>query len=207
MTSSCDHVQRGKRLLRGAATLFTALLVATSTHAQSPQVPQPRPTPDETWIQHTITATTLCQWPMDAATPGHAAFWYVFDYLAEAHEQRTSDASSNAADESGLTALGGFEVLGTYFDEVRVLAFMGGGAAIAWSAAGNKEALLDVLREQGYEFSHVTAPFAGVDAGLKGRLPSETGSRALLVFDDKLQGPDGEIRPGGFTLLCRPNRP
>lgn len=83
---------------------------------------------------------------------------------------------------------------------------MGGGAGLAWSAMGDKEALLEELRKLGYVLETIPNPFGGAAAALQGRLPDETGVRAILILDGRLESLAGPVRPGGVSLLCRPDR-
>ena len=108
--------------------------------------------------------------------------------------------------QEGTNTLGAFEVFGIHFDEIKVAGFMGGGAGLAWSATGDKEALLEELRKLGYVFETIPKPFGGIATGLQGRLPDETGVRAILILYGRLESLAGPVRPGGFSLLCRPNR-
>ncbi len=206
MTSPNPITLQGRRLLRGAASVSVSMLLAASAHAQGPVPPRPPPVPDEAQIQRTVNAVVLCQWPVDAALPGYGEFWYVTQYLHKTYWERAAAGSRERSNESydGTNTLGAFEVLGTYFDEVKIAGFMGGGAGIAWSASGDKQALQAVLRGQGYVFNPVNTP---IGPGLEGRHAPETGTRAVLILDGRLQDLGGKITPGGFTVLCRPDRP
>lgn len=143
---------------------------------------------------------------MEQTAPGFSAFWSVHRHLVKQHEA-LADGRARARDsQNGTNTLGAFEVFGTHFDEIKVAGFMGGGAGLAWSAAGDKEALLSELRKLGYVFDIIPAPFGGANNALQGRLPAETGVRAILIFDGRLESLFGPVKPGGFSLLCRPNR-
>jgi hypothetical protein len=185
-------------------TAAAGILLAASAHAQGQVPPRPLPVPDAAQIQRTLNAVVLCQWPMDAALPGYGEFWYVTQYLYKTYRERAAAGSQERDESDGINTLGAFEVLGTYFDVVKIAGFTGGGVGIAWSASGDKQALQAVLREQGYVFNPVNTP-SGPPV-LEGRHTSETGTRAVFIRDGR-QGLDGKVTPGGFTLLCRPDRP
>lgn len=143
---------------------------------------------------------------MEQAAPGFGEFWYAHRHLVKEHEANADDRARARDSEDGTNTLGAFKVFGIHFDEIKVASFMGGGAGLAWSAAGDKEALLAELRKLGYVFEAIPAPFRSAESALQGRLPDETGVRAILILDGRLESLAGPVRPGGFSLLCRPDR-
>ncbi len=192
--------------LMHALVLSFTLLAAAAAHAQAPNLPRQAPPPSRAQIEQNLRATLLCEWPMDQAAPRFGEFWYVHRHLVKQHEANPDPKSRARDNQEGTNTLGAFEVFGIHFDEIKVAGFMGGGAGLAWSATGDKEALLEELRKLGYVFETIPNPFRGAATGLQGRHPDETGVRAVLIFDGRLESLAGPIRPGGFSLLCRPNR-
>ena len=197
---------RRRRQLARAIALSLTLFATAAVHAQPANLPRQAPPPTQPQIQQTLQATLLCEWPTNQTTPGFGEFWYVHRHLVKQHEA-AADPEGRARDsQDGTNTLGTFEVFGIPFDEIKVAGFMGGGAGLAWSATGDKKALLTELRKLGYVFETIPNPFRGAATGLQGRHPDETGVRAVLIFDGRLESLAGPIRPGGFSLLCRPNR-
>ncbi len=192
--------------LMHALVLSFTLLAAAAAHAQAPNLPRQAPPPSRAQIEQNLRATLLCEWPMDQAAPRFGEFWYVHRHLVKQHEANADPQARARDSQDGTNTLGAFEVFGIHFDEIKVAGFMGGGAGLAWSATGDKEALLEELRKLGYVFETIPNPFRGAATGLQGRHPDETGVRAVLIFDGRLESLAGPIRPGGFSLLCRPNR-
>lgn len=192
--------------LMHALVLSFTLLAAAAAHAQAPNLPRQAPPPSRAQIEQNLRATLLCEWPMDQAAPRFGEFWYVHRHLVKQHEANPDPKARARDNQEGTNTLGAFEVFGIHFDEIKVAGFMGGGAGLAWSATGDKEALLEELRKLGYVFETIPNPFRGAATGLQGRHPDETGVRAVLIFDGRLESLAGPIRPGGFSLLCRPNR-
>ena len=192
--------------LMHALVLSFTLLAAAAAHAQAPNLPRQAPPPSRAQIEQNLRATLLCEWPMDQAAPRFGEFWYVHRHLVKQHEANPDPKARARDNQEGTNTLGAFEVFGIHFDEIKVAGFMGGGAGLAWSATGDKKALLTELRKLGYVFETIPNPFRGAATGLQGRHPDETGVRAVLIFDGRLESLAGPIRPGGFSLLCRPNR-
>lgn len=192
---------------RSRAIALTIMLLAAASAQSHPSNPLPQsPPPSEAQIQQTLRATLLCEWPMEQTAPGFGAFWSVHRHLVKQHEVLADGRAYARDSQDGTNTLGSFEVFGTHFDEIKVAGFIGGGAGLAWSAAGDKEALLAELRKLGYVFEPIPAPFGSADRALEGRLPAEAGVRAILILDGRLESLAGPIKPGGFSLLCRPNR-
>jgi hypothetical protein len=206
MTSSCSGTSRTGWALHAAFAL-TAALLAASVQSQEAGASHQGAVPDAALIQKMASATILCEWPMDSASPGHAEYWYTVRRVFDAYRKRATPAMQKRDSDDGANTLGALEAFGVRFDEVRIFGFMGGGASVAWSAAGDKSAFLATLRGQGYEFREIDAPlWRGGQPGIEGRHSSESGRRALLVLDGRMQSLTGEISPGGFTVLCRPNK-
>lgn len=199
------RVQRRQPLARAIA-LSLAIFATASVHAQAASPPRQAPPPTQPQIQQTLQATLFCEWPTNQTTPGFDEFWYVHRHLVKQHEAN-ADREARARDgQGGTNTLGAFEVFGIHFDEIKVAGFMGGGAGLAWSATGDREALLKELHKLGYVFETIPNPFGGAGAALQGRLPDEAGVRAILILDGRLESLAGPVRAGGFSLLYRPNR-
>ena len=197
---------RRRRQLARAIALSLTLCATATVHAQPINLPRQAPPPTQPQIQQTLQATLLCEWPTNQTMPGFGEFWYVHRHLVKQHEANADPRARARDTQDGTNTLGAFEVFGIHFDEIKVAGFMGGGAGLGWSATGDKEALLEELRKLGYVFETIPNPFRGAATGLQGRHPDETGVRAVLIFDGRLESLAGPIRPGGFSLLCRPNR-
>lgn len=157
-------------------------------------------------IQSVLRVTLLCEWPKDQTKPGFGEFEYVHRHLMKNYASRADLSAREHDTRQGMNMLGAFEVFGTHFDEIKIAGFMGGGAGMAWSANGDKEALLAELRTLGYVFETIPAPFGGTTPALQGRLPNEAGGRAILIHDGRLESLTGPVVSGGFSLLCRPDR-
>ena len=197
---------RRRRQLARAIALSLTLFATAAVHAQPANLPRQAPPPTQPQIQQTLQATLLCEWPTNQTMPGFGEFWYVHRHLVKQHEANADPRARARDTQDGTNTLGAFEVFGIHFDEIKVAGFMGGGAGLGWSATGDKEALLEELRKLGYVFETIPNPFRGAATGLQGRHPDETGVRAIRIFDGRLESLAGPIRPGGFSLLCRPNR-
>ena len=206
MTLHTTILSRRRKPLSRAISLSLTLFAAAPVHAQPINVPRQAPPLTQPQIQQTLQATLLCEWPTNQTTPGFGEFWYVHRHLVKQHEANADPEARARDSQDGTNTFGAFEVFGIHFDEIKVAGFMGGGAGLAWSATGDKEALLEELRKLGYVFETIPNPFRGAATGLQGRHPDETGVRAVLIFDGRLESLAGPIRPGGFSLLCRPNR-
>lgn len=206
MTSSCSGTSCTGWAFNVAFAL-TAALLAAPVHCQEARASRQDTVPDAGLIQKMASATILCEWPMDSASPGHAEYWYAVRQIFDAYRERATPAMQERDSADGANTLGALEAFGVHFDEVRIFGFTGGGAGVAWSATSDKSAFLATLRGQGYEFREIDAPLGrGGQPGIEGRHSSESGRRALLVLDGRMQNLTGEISPGGFTVLCRPNK-
>ena len=206
MTSNYPRSTQDQRPLIRAIALAATLSVMAAAHGQPTNLPRQAPPPDPVQIQRVLRVTLLCEWPKDQTRPGFGEFEYVHRHLMKNYASR-ADLSARAHDtRQGMNMLGAFEVFGTHFDEIKIAGFMGGGAGMAWSTNGDKEALLAELRKLGYVFETIPAPFGGATPALQGRLPDEAGGRAILIHDGRLERLTGPVVPGGFSLLCRPDR-
>jgi len=202
MTSSNSGTSCANWIFNAAFTLAAALL-ATSVGDQEARSSRQNSVPDAASIQKMVNATILCEWPMDSSLPDYAEYWHAFRYIQE----RATSAMRERDSADSANTLGAHEAFGVYFNEVRVFGFMGGGVGIAWSASDGKSTFLAKLRGQGYEFQQINAPLGRSNRlGLEGRRSSESGTRALLILDGRMQSLMGEISPGGFTVLCRLNK-
>ena len=206
MTLHTTILSRRRKPLARAIALSLAIFATGSVHAQAANPPRQAPPPTQPQIQQTLQATLLCDWPMNQTTPGSGEFWYVHRHLVKQHEASAALEARTRDTQDGTNTLGAFEVFGIHFDEIKVAGFMGGGAGLAWSATGDREALLKELHKLGYVFETIPNPFGGAGAALQGRLPDEAGVRAILILDGRLESLAGPVRAGGFSLLCRPNR-
>ena len=154
--------------LMHALVLSFTLLAAAAAHAQAPNLPRQAPPPSRAQIEQNLRATLLCEWPMDQAAPRFGEFWYVHRHLVKQHEANPDPKSRARDNQEGTNTLGAFEVFGIHFDEIKVAGFMGGGAGLAWSATGDKEALLEDKRRNGGGFRlkiriHPDGPLIGWD--------------------------------------------
>ena len=206
MTNNNPRPSQGQRPFMRAIALAATLSVTAGVHGQPTHLPRQAPPPDPVQIQSVLRVTLLCEWPKDQTKPGFGEFEYVHRHLMKNYASRAEMGAREHDTRQGMNMLGAFEVFGTHFDEIKIAGFMGGGAGMAWSTNGDKEALLAELRKLGYVFETIPNPFGGAATGLQGRHPDETGVRAIRIFDGRLESLAGPIRPGGFSLLCRPNR-
>ena len=206
MTNNNPRSSQGQRPFMRAIALAATLSVTAGAHGQPTHLPRQAPPPDPVQIQSVLRVTLLCEWPKDQTKPGFGEFEYVHRHLMKNYASRAEMGAREHDTRQGMNMLGAFEVFGTHFDEIKIAGFMGGGAGMAWSANGDKEALLAELRTLGYVFETIPAPFGGTTPALQGRLPNEAGGRAILIHDGRLESLTGPVVSGGFSLLCRPDR-
>ena len=206
MTSNNPRSTQGQRPLMRAIVLAATLSVTAGAHGQPTNPPRQAPPPAPVQIQSVLRVTLLCEWPKDQTKPGFGEFEYVHRHLMKNYASRADPSTREHDTRQGMNMLGAFDVFGTHFDEIKIVGFMGGGAGMAWSANGDKEALLAELRTLGYMFETIPAPFGGATPALQGRLPDEAGGRAILIHDGRLESLTGPVVHGGFSLLCRPDR-